>query len=156
MAMTIRAVPGPGFVAGCTVRTWLDTTPAGPLAHLLIGHRPPRRPEETAEGIEAGLMGMVDGMRLRPATERPSTIGAHLLIRSPYAALDYGHPRYLMRLAATPTEWRLRIVSGWPTCVTIGLDPIPPGAGPDMLDQYVERVLATNRAHMGLTTIRRI
>ncbi|MFF2651640.1 hypothetical protein [Streptomyces sp. NPDC058045] len=154
MALIIRAVPGPEFVPGCTVRTWLDVTPVGPMAHILIGHRPPRRPRETAKGIEASLMGMVDGMRLRPSAERLSSVGAHLLIRSPHVALDYGHPQYLMGLAATTPEWRSHIASGWPTCVTIGLDPIPPGAGPDALDQYVERILATNRAHMGVTTVR--
>ncbi|WP_328361349.1 hypothetical protein OG800_26350 [Streptomyces sp. NBC_00445] len=154
-ALTIRAVPGPGFVAGCTVSTWVhEGALAATIAYVLIGHAPPRRPGETAESVEVGLMGMVDAMRLRPAAERVPIVGARLIMRGPYVALDYGHPAYFMRLPATGANWRKHVAAGGAACLTIGLDPVPPGAGPDAVEAYLARVVATNRAYMGATTIR--
>ncbi|MEU0033157.1 hypothetical protein [Streptomyces sp. NPDC006333] len=153
--VSFRAVPGPGFVAGCQVATWLA---AGALdaavAYTLIGHAPPRRPGETAESVAAGLMGMVDGMGLRPAVERVPIAGARLIMRGPFVALDYGHPEFVMRLPATGSAWRRHVAAGGPVCLTVGLDPIPPGAGPDAVEAYLARVAATNRAYMGATTVR--
>jgi len=155
-APTIRAVPGPGFVVGCTVSTWLHAgdTLAVPVAYVLIGHAPPRRANETAESVEAGLLGMVDAMRLRPAAERVPIVGARLILRGPFVALDYGHPAYTMRLPPTGEEWRAHVNAGGHVCLTIGLDPIPPGAGPDAVSAYLARICATGRAYMGATTIR--
>jgi hypothetical protein len=95
-ALSFRAVPGPAFAAGCTVSTWVHAGAlAEPVAYVLIGHAPPRRVSETAESIEAGLMGMVDAMRLRPAAERVPIVGARLVTNGPLVALDYGHPRFV-------------------------------------------------------------
>ncbi|MEV7996539.1 hypothetical protein AB0O67_33030 [Streptomyces sp. NPDC086077] len=152
--LSFRAVPGPGFAAGCTVSTWVRAGGlAPPIAYVLIGHAPPRRPGETAETVAAGLMGMVDAMRLRPAAERVPIVGPRLLLRGPLVALDYGHPRFLMRLPGVGANWRRHVTAGGHACVTVGLDPIPPGAGPDAVEQYLERVVATNRAYMGATTL---
>ncbi|MGW5096214.1 hypothetical protein ACWEQU_12865 [Streptomyces nodosus] len=153
--VSFRAVPGPGFAAGCSVSTWVHVGAlAPPVAYVLIGHAPPRRAGETAESVEAGLMGMVDAMNLRPAAERVPIVGARLLIRGPFVALDYGHPTFVMRLPTPGDAWHRHVTAGRPACVTIGLDPVPPGAGPDMVEQYLERVVATHRAYMGATTLR--
>ncbi|MFJ1731456.1 hypothetical protein [Streptomyces sp. NPDC088254] len=153
--LSFRAVPGPGFVAGCTVSTWLHAGAlAEPVAYVLIGHAPPRRAHETAESVEAGLMGMCEGMLLRPAAERVPMVGARLVMRGPYVALDYGHPEFFMRLPAPGAEWRKHVAAGGQVCLTIGLDPIPPGAGPDAVEAYLARVTATGRAYMGATAIR--
>ncbi|MFE5395751.1 hypothetical protein ACFQ9U_14430 [Streptomyces sp. NPDC056568] len=154
--LSFRAVPGPGFVAGCAVSTWVDGGALdGPaIAYLLIGHAPPRRANETAESVEAGLMGMVDAMGLRPAAERVPIVGARLTLRGPLVALDYGHPAFSMRLPTPEPGWRRHVAAGGPVCLTIGLDPIPPGAGPDAVADYVERTVGANRAYMGATTRR--
>jgi hypothetical protein len=153
--LSFRAVPGPGFAAGCTVSTWVHAGAlAEPIAYVLLGHAPPRRPNETAESIEAGLLGMVDAMRLRPASERVPIVGARLIISGPFVALDYGHPKFVVRLPNPGAEWRRHVVAGGLVCLTIGLDPIPPGAGPDAVEAYLARVAATNRAYMGATTLR--
>ncbi|MFB6846191.1 hypothetical protein ACFCXS_15200 [Streptomyces sp. NPDC056373] len=153
--LTFRAVPGPGFVAGCTVSTWLHRGAlAEPIAHVLIGHAPPRRPHEDALSVELGLLGMVDAMRLRPAAERVPYVGARLIMRGPYVALDYGHPKFVMRLPAPGQEWRAHVNTGGQVCLTIVLDSIPPGAGPDAIDAHLERVVAIGRAYMGATDLR--
>lgn len=153
--VTFRAVPGPRFVAGCTVSTWLHAGAlALPVAYALIVHAPPQRAGETAESVEAGLLGMADAMRLRPAAERVPNVGARLIMRGPYVALDYGHPAYFMRLPTPGAEWRAHVAAGGQACLTIGLDPVPPGAGPDAVEAYLARVVATGRAYMGATAIR--
>lgn len=155
-ATTIRAVPGPGFVAACVVSTWLHTGAlADPVANVLIGHPPPRRAHDTAKSAEAGLLGMVDAMGLRPAVELMPHVGDRLTMRGPVVALDYGHPEFVMRLPTPGAEWRAHCEAGGQVCVTIGLDPIPPGAGPDAVEAYVTRIAATGRAYMGATALRR-
>ncbi|GAA5056513.1 hypothetical protein [Streptomyces similanensis] len=153
--LSFRTVPGPGFVAGCTVTTWVEVSAqVGRIAYLLIGHAPPRRPGETASSVEDGLLGMIGAMRLRPAADRVPDVGARLLLRGAYVALDYGHPQFHMRIPAPGGEWLSYLTRGGQVCVTIGLDPIPPGAGPDAVGAYLDRIAATGRAYMGATTLR--
>ncbi|MEU5745697.1 hypothetical protein ABZ804_09140 [Streptomyces sp. NPDC047726] len=157
-ALSFRAVPGPGFVAGCTVSTWVCPanlrawSPA--IGYLLIGHAPPRRATETAETIEAGLMGMVDGMALRPAAERVPFVGDRLVMRGAYVALDYGHPQWMLRMPQTGAEWRAHVGAGGQVCLVVVLDPLPPGAGQDAIEAHLDRVAATGDAFMGATGIR--
>ncbi|MFE0762636.1 hypothetical protein [Streptomyces smyrnaeus] len=153
--VTIRAVPGPGFIAGCTVTTWLQPqSPAGPLALLLLGHAPARRPGETPESVETGLLGIVDALGLRPPADPLPDIGARLTLSGGMVALDIGHPAYSLRLPPTGRDWRAHLADGGAACLLIGLDPIPPGAGPDAIDAYVSRTTATDRARIGATRLR--
>lgn len=155
-ALSFRAVPGPGFVAGCTISTWYHAdqfgTPA--VAYALIGHAPARRPDETPETIAAGLLGMVDAMRLQPASDRVPHVGDRLIMRGPYVALDYGHPEWTMRLPTPGQEWQTHAAAGGLVCLTISLDPLPPGAGRDAVEAHLERSVATGTAFMGATAIR--
>ncbi|MER8042604.1 hypothetical protein [Streptomyces sp. NPDC094032] len=153
----IRAVPGLGFVAGCVISTWIDAATLAtrtPVAYILIAHVPPRRPGETTESIEEGLMGMVDGMKLRPASERVPITGARLGIRGPFVALDYGNPGGTIRLPRTEEAWRAHALRGSPVCIAVGLDPIPPGASQDTVGDYLARVSAADRLYLGATTVR--
>ena len=153
--LNIRAVPGAGFVAGCTVSTWLHAGGLDePVAHVLIGHAPPRRAHEDALAIELGLLGMVDAMGLRPAAEHLPYVGNRVIMRGPYVALDYGHPTVVMRLPAPGQDWRAHVDAGRPVCLMVVLDPIPPGAGPDAIEAHLERVVAIGRAYMGATALR--
>lgn len=154
--LSFRAVPGPAFIAGSSVSTWVQADAAASIAYVLIGHAPPQRPEETAETIKDGLLGMVEAMNLHPAApaaEWGPYIGARLIPRGPYVALDYGHPKYLMRLSPD-AEWFTLLAAGELVRVVIGLDPIPPGAGPEGIERWLVRVVATGRAHVGTTSIR--
>jgi hypothetical protein len=152
--ITFRAVPGPAFLERCTVATWLHRGAlADPVAHVLIAHAPPQG-DETAASVEVGLMGMADAMLMSPAAERLSHVGDRLIVRGPFVALDYGHPTEFLGLPAPGEDWRAFVAAGGQACITIGLDPVPPGAGPDAVEAYLARVIATGRAYMGTTTIR--
>ncbi|MFE7114432.1 hypothetical protein ACFU99_03290 [Streptomyces sp. NPDC057654] len=147
-------VPGPGFAAGVTVSSWLDASPAGDIAWLLIGHPPPRRPVETARTIEAGLRALAAGMRLLPAAERVPDVGDRLMIRGPVVALDYGHGEYLLRLPAPGREWRERVKRGGQVCVTVVLDPLGPATGQGDVDALLRRSAPIGRVLIGSTRAR--
>lgn len=153
----VRPIPGPGFIAACAVSTWVDShssVVAGHLAWLLIGHAPARRQGETAENIEDGLLGMAAAMRLRPAEERVPHVGERLIMRRAVVALDYGHPEYVMRIPHPGDGWRAHAACGLPVCVALGLDPIPPGAGAEIIERYLHRGAADGRVLMGATGVR--
>ncbi|MEV5673527.1 MULTISPECIES: hypothetical protein [Streptomyces] len=152
----IRAIPGPGFVATLLVSSWLDTVRGAGEAvpWLLLGHAGPRRNGETLETVEDGLLGMVAAMRLSPAAERVPAIGARLLIGGRLTALDYGHPTCVLRIPSPGAEWREAVARGAQACVTLLLDPLPPGAGPDAIGAIIDRCTASGRVFMGATTAR--
>ncbi|MEV0279931.1 hypothetical protein AB0I22_26560 [Streptomyces sp. NPDC050610] len=158
-------VPGPGFVAGLVVSSWLDASPTGDsdpttgdVAWLLIAHPPPRRHVETFRTIEAGLRALVAGMGLLPAAERVPGIGDRLMIRGPVVALDYGHDEYLLRLPAPGREWRDRVGRGGQVCVAVVLDPLRPATERETereaVNAHLRRSAAAGRAFMGVTRAR--
>lgn len=156
-ASAVRPIPGPDFIARCTMTTWVDTDSsvmAGPLGWLLLGHAPLRTPDETPEGVTNGLLGMADAMRLRPAAQRVPHVGNLLIMRRDIVALDYGHPEYVMRIPEPGDQWRAHAALGRPVCIALGLDPIPPGAGAEIIDRYIQNGAATGRVHMGATGVR--
>ncbi|GAB2783066.1 hypothetical protein [Streptomyces daliensis] len=154
--VTIRAVPAPGFIAGCTASMWIEShSPAGRVAFLLIGHAPARRPGETPENIEAGLLGMVDALDLRPPAEHLPDTGSRLVMTGDVITFDYGHPSFTLCLPPTGRAWRSHLADDGPVCVLVGLDPVPPGAGPDAINAYVSRTIATGRVRMGVTRLRK-
>ncbi|MFB8415459.1 hypothetical protein ACFC63_08080 [Streptomyces albidoflavus] len=136
--------------------TWIDSggLASVPIAHLLIGHHPPRRGCDTVDTIEAGLLGMADAMHLRPAAERVPHIGDRLVARGRFVVLDYGHPEYSLRLPSPNRLWRSHLDSRGPVCLTIGLDPMPPGMGEDAIRDYLIRTSTAGRAYMGATSLR--
>lgn len=154
--LRIRAIPGPGFVSGLLVSSWIDTMRDADsvVPWLLIGHAGPRRLVESVESVEDGLLGMVAAMRLRPAAERVPSVGARLLIGGRLTGLDYGHPTCVLRVPLPSARWRELIARGGQACVTIALDPLPPGAGPDALEAILERCIANGRAFMGAASAR--
>lgn len=152
--ITFRAVPGPAFLERLTVATWLDVLSLDvPIAHVLISHEPTQG-EADAEQAEAGLLGMVNAMRLGPAAQGVPDVGARLIMRGPYVALDYGHPAECMTVPPPSHNWRMYVGAGGPACLTIVLDPIPPGAGRDAAEDHLARAKANGRAHTGATRVR--
>ncbi len=149
-------VPGPGFVAGLVVSTWLDTaSPAGNVAWMLIAHPPPRRPGETVERVEGCLLGMANGLGLCAASGRVPDIGDRLTVRGPHLVLDYGHPDFCLRVPRPTVRWVEYALGGGQVCLVLGLDAIGPGAGPEAIDRYLHRVTARDRALVGAPAVRR-
>ncbi|MEN2420965.1 hypothetical protein AABB02_23100 [Streptomyces rimosus] len=155
MVTRVPAVPGPGFVAGLVVSTWLDTaSPAGNVAWMLIAHPPPRRPGETPERIENCLRGVADALGLRTASEHVPVIGDRLSVRGPHLVLDYGHPDFCLRVPRPSTRWAEHVLRDGHVCLVLGLDAIAPGAGPDAIERYLHRATAHGRALIGATALR--
>lgn len=157
MDMTeIRPIPGPGFVARLLVSSWVDPMrdSDAPVPFMLIGHPGPRHPGETTESVERGLLGMADAMRLSPASDRVPHIGPRLLIGGRVTALDYGHPSFFFRVPSPSARWRELVARGQLACMTLCLDPVPFGAGPDGTEAFIGRSIANGRALMGAVSAR--
>jgi hypothetical protein len=119
------------------------------LAWLLLGHAPPRRPDETAEGIEDGPLGMAGAMRLRPAGERVPHVGDRLITRREIAALGYGHDEHVMRPPHPGNEWCVHAARGLPVRIALGLDPRA-----DAVDAYIRQAAARGTVLLGATGVR--
>ncbi|KEF06216.1 MULTISPECIES: hypothetical protein [Streptomyces] len=154
MVIAVPPVPGPAFVGGVVVSTWLDAAPpTGLVAWMLIAHPPPRRPGESVERIETSLLGMAGGLGLRAASGRVPNIGDRLTVRGPHLVLDYGHPDFCLRVPRPTVRWAEHVLGGVPVCLVIGLDAIASGAGRDAIEGYVDRSTARDRAYMGATAV---
>ncbi|MFE6764339.1 hypothetical protein [Streptomyces sp. NPDC057689] len=152
--ITIRAVPGPTFLARLTVATWLDPhTLDFPIGHLLICHAPPCG-AETQATIEDGLLGMIGAMGLLPAAEPMPALGPRLITRGPFVVIDYGHPTAYLTVPTPGDQWRQHAAAGGHVCISVLLDTLPPGAGPDAVDAHLARSFANGRAYVGTTTVR--
>ncbi|MET9253735.1 hypothetical protein [Streptomyces sp. NPDC003717] len=92
---------------------------------------------------------MSTAMGLRPVSEPLPFVGRRLTMRGPTVTLDYGHPMVTLRLPPPGLEWRDHLAARAPACITVGLDPLPPGAGADAIEAYLERIIHTGRARMG-------
>ncbi|MEX3100338.1 ATP-binding protein [Streptomyces sp. ST1015] len=146
------SVPGVEFVAGLSVLTWLDFTPAGVTPWLLIGHPPPYRPNETAESVEGGLRAIGAGLRLRPAAERVRDVGDRLRLGGRTVALDYGHDHCLLRVPDADEKWRTHVAQGTRVCLAVCLDALPVGIGIEDAARLVRR--AGGRVLVGATGVR--
>ncbi|MEV7281027.1 hypothetical protein [Streptomyces sp. NPDC093111] len=153
---TFRPIPGPGFVATLLTSTWL-TTPedADPLGWLLVAHAGARRAGETPQSVEASLMGMAETLCLAPAARTLRNCGERLIVRAGAAALHYGHPTTVLRLSHTARSWMTHVSRGGPVVIALGLDPIPPGAGRDAVEEYLHRAARAGRVHLGATGLYR-
>jgi hypothetical protein len=148
----VRPIPAPGFIAACTVSTWLDPCApvvAGPLAWLLLGHAPPRRPDETAEGIEDGLLGMAGAMRLRPARERVPHVGDRLITRRETVALTTGTTSTSCGYRTPATNGACTPRAGCPSASRSASTPRE-----DAVDAYIRQAAARGTVLMGATGVR--
>ncbi|MEU6441335.1 hypothetical protein [Streptomyces sp. NPDC047046] len=150
------AAPGPGFTATCTVAAWLNPLLGKTVAYLLVSHKAPRWPGETAVGIERDLRALAASMSLSPASDRVPSIGPRLQLRPGVLVLDYGHPRGWMLRAAPPAQpWRRHLLAGGEVCVIVSLDPPPEGDDAEVIERHLTRTVKADRAFMGYTSWRR-
>ncbi|MFE7782022.1 hypothetical protein [Streptomyces nigrescens] len=121
---------------------------------MLIGHPSPRPLVESPESVEEALLGMADAMQLSLPTGLVPDIGDRLLIGERITALDYGHPLVLLEMPTPSAQWRELVARGEHACVTLCLDPIPPGAGRDAVEAFLARSIANGRALVGAASAR--
>ncbi|WP_075738519.1 ATP-binding protein [Streptomyces acidiscabies] len=144
--------PGPDFIAGLTVLTWLDFAPAGTTPWLLIGHPPPHHPTETTESIANGLRALGTALQLRPTTERVPDIGNRLRLGGRTVALDYGHDHYLLHVPDADEKWRTHIAQGNRVHLAVYLDALSVRIGIEDAARLIQHT--DGRVLMGATGVR--
>jgi hypothetical protein len=148
--------PSPGLLCSVAVTMWLDSTPAGEVAFLLIAHPPARRAGDTPELIGQRMRGLADGLGLAPASQPLPDMGRRLFMHGRTAALlVVDGCNYLLRVP-TGGEWSSFVTDGGPVAVALGLDELATHANRETVEAYLTKCTRGDRLLMGKTYARRL
>ncbi|MCH0539092.1 hypothetical protein I3F58_05880 [Streptomyces sp. MUM 203J] len=140
---TLALPPGPEALDGIGATSWIDHR-AGGLACLLL----------TSENStsESALRGMALGLGLAGIVVRPVPVAAHgrVLMRGKMADLDYGHDSCLLQVPTSDPLWLARASTLGAVRVTVGLDPLTPGADREAVGAYLRRAREKGHAFSGV------
>ncbi|MFF9316588.1 hypothetical protein ACF1BP_07645 [Streptomyces sp. NPDC014735] len=152
------ALPAPdaGLLASVVVMTWLDVTPPGYVAFLLISHPPARRSDETPVVIDTRMRGLGAALRLAPSSELLPDIGGRLRVQGQTAIIfDIDRCDYRLRVPIGLGEWTRFVTDGGPVAVALGLDELARGADFARVEDYLALAAVNDRLLMGKTCVRR-
>ncbi|WP_432110770.1 hypothetical protein [Streptomyces sp. YPW6] len=136
--------------------TWLDVTPSGHVAFLLIAHPPARRGDKTPAAIETRMRGLAAALRLAPPSELLPDIGSRLRVHGQTAIiLDIDRCDYRLRVPVGSGEWSRFVADGGPVAIALGLDELARGADFAGVEDYLALAAANDRLLMGKTYVRR-
>ncbi|MFG3495292.1 hypothetical protein [Streptomyces sp. NPDC047928] len=136
------APPGPEFLVGVGVASWVDRR-TGSLPCLLVTGR--------TRDSALGLRGMALGLWLAPVVARRVPVGrGRLLRRGDVIALDYGHDSCLLHVPTPGPVWLSRAAALGAVRVTVGLDPLRLGADREEVGTYMGHLMDTGRAFTGI------
>ncbi|RZU21756.1 hypothetical protein EV567_2261 [Streptomyces sp. BK239] len=148
-------IPDAGLLASVGVLTWLDATPHGYVAFLLIAHPLARRGDETPVAIETRMRGLGASLGLAPASDLLPDIGRRLRMQGQATViLDIDQCDYLLRVPVGAGEWTRFVDEGGPVAVAVGLDELSRGADRDRVEDYLAVTAAGDRLLMGKTCVR--
>ncbi|MFF7234387.1 hypothetical protein [Streptomyces sioyaensis] len=147
--------PGPGFVASVGAATGIHRAEGYDLAQLLITHPGPRRLNETPATVEDGMRRLATALHLGPGDEQPPVIGARLMIRREYVALDYGHDRYVMTIPSPSQDWLALMGHGALCRICLVIAPLALTADQAETDAHLRDSLARGLVMWGTTCARR-
>lgn len=136
--------PTPGLLASVSAFHWIDRTPPGHVAYLLITHPTERQEDDTPQVIEARMRGLAAALRLATAGPTLPDMGRrlHMHYESDVIMSLDGCP-YDMRIPIGG-EWARFVSGGGTVTVAIGLDPLPVKSPKTAVAAYV-----VNRWHTG-------
>ncbi|MEU8539487.1 hypothetical protein AB0C52_05705 [Streptomyces sp. NPDC048717] len=150
-----RPAPDAGFVSTLLTSTWVDRATDGvPLVWLSLAYPDSGLSDWTTE-IESRLLGLAESLGLALASKPLPDTGGRVILRAGTAALYYGHPTAVLRLPHTSRRWMSHVAHGGAVVLALGLDPIPPGADRDGIEEYLLRSGEADRLYMGMAGLRR-
>ncbi|WP_405561933.1 hypothetical protein [Streptomyces sp. NBC_01180] len=147
--------PGPGFVTTVAAATGIHHANGYTVAQLLITHPGPRRMNETAETVADGMHRLATALHLGPGAQEPPGIGAQLMIRRGFAALDYGHDQYVMTIPSPSQDWLALVGHGALCRICLVLAPLALAADQAETDAHLRACLARGEVMWGTTFARR-
>ncbi|MFE4333968.1 hypothetical protein ACFRQM_32500 [Streptomyces sp. NPDC056831] len=147
--------PGPGFVATVAAATGIHRADGYDLAQLLITHPGPRRMNETTETVMDGMRRLATALHLGPGEQDPPVIGAQLMIRRGYAALDYGHDQYVMTIPTPSQDWLALVGHGALCRICLVIAPLALAPDQAETDAHLRASLARGEVMWGTTFARR-
>ncbi|RMB83634.1 hypothetical protein [Streptomyces shenzhenensis] len=155
-APSLDVPPGPGFVATIAAVTAVQKPSDGlAVAQLLITHPGPRRQNETVETVEDGMRRLATALHLGPGEQEPPVIGGKLMIRRGFAALDYGHDRYVMTIPSPSQDWLALVGAGGACRICLVFAPLAVGADQAETDAHLRASFERGQVRWGTTYARR-
>ncbi|GAA2070535.1 hypothetical protein GCM10009801_21350 [Streptomyces albiaxialis] len=140
--------PTPGLLCSVVTTTWIDVTPAGSVAFLLIAHPPPRRSGESAAALREDMRSLGTALGLVSSRCPLPDIGPRLTLHGGKAAIRVDGCDFLLGTTIGAT-WSDFVAQGGPVVVSLGLAPLPVGADRDAVEAYIGECLATGELMLG-------
>lgn len=146
--------PTAGLLASVLVSAWVDITPPGAVAFLLLAHPPARRRGDSRSVIQAQMRGLGAALGLAPASEELPDMGSRLIVRGSTAAvLRIDRCAYVLRVPV-PAAWARFVAGGGTVVVSVGLDALARGSDRGAVEEYLTESASTDRLLMGKAHVR--
>ncbi|MFD9859771.1 hypothetical protein [Streptomyces alboflavus] len=154
-AEPLLPTPDAGLLARVGVTTWLENTPLGCVAFLLIVP-PPSLDNESRSVSELRMRGLGAALGLAPTSQVLPDIGPRLRMQGQTAVVvEIDQCDYQLRVPVGTSEWARFVAEGGPVAVALGLDELRRGTDHGGVERYLARTTEAERLLMGKTAVRR-
>jgi hypothetical protein len=143
--------PTAGLLAAVVTSTWIDRTPHGDAAFLLVAHPPDRRAAfASVDTVAPQMRGLGEALGLAVAAERLPFIGHRVTVHGDKAAVRVDGCDYSLGATVGP-RWGRFVADGGPIVIALGLDPLSHGADRATIEAYLGRCTLAGRLLLGIT-----
>ncbi|MCX5321836.1 hypothetical protein [Streptomyces sp. NBC_00120] len=145
-------VPTPGLIASLSVRPWIDHTTDGTrFAPVLITHPPARRDADTAAAISQRMLSVARALGAKPPRATLPNVGARVAVHNRVVLVRLDDSEHMLMMRAG--RWAQVIVELGQVLLTVGLDPLSPGACGADVDEYIECSRKADRLYFAIADV---
>lgn len=141
--------PTASLISSLAVWHWIENTPAGSVAFLLLAHPAPGRDDSPAE-VALHMRELATSLGLAECSTPLPDIGPRLLIHELGAFLHLDKCEYLLH-APVGGSWSEFARAGGTITVAAGLDPLRAHSSRDAVEAYMANTARVGRLYMGKT-----
>lgn len=139
--------PAVGLIASLAVWYWIDNTPAGLVAFLLLAHPEPTRTDASAQ-VAPAMRGLASSLALAECGSPLPDIGARLSAHRTGTLLRLDGCDYRLHVP-TSGQWTEFAGAGGTVAVVVGLDPLAAHSPRDTVRAYLVSSARAGRLFMG-------
>lgn len=136
-----RALAHAERLSGLASQAWIDPTPDGLVAFLLIA------PSSTAVGIE-DVAALAAAVGLAGPGEKMPSVGERVVLHGLSATVQLPEIGRALRVSVTP-EWSRLVREGGTVAILLAADPLTAGATKSDRDDHLLRAVGTDRLWLG-------
>ncbi|MFE0107108.1 hypothetical protein [Streptomyces sp. NPDC059009] len=144
-----RTNPTPSLLASLSVAQWVDATPNGHVAFLLVTHPPKADTADVGSCIEASMRGLASELGLAPPSSLMPDVSNRLSIARDCIMLSLAESRLTFCVSIRNTEWGDFVRGGGPVAIVVGLDPLSPTTERTEINEYLATGATADRLLVG-------